>query len=290
MGHVRRVASIIVAGTVLGALACSSNSNDNSNGNNDGGGDSSVAGGEGGGGDGGRDGGSTAFALTIPAFSDGSALPSAQTCEGKPFGGGVSPELDWTAGPSGTKSYAIVLKDLSLVNGPVPDHAYHWAVWDIPASTLKLPAMVASQQFLPGMAPAQQYNGGPFPSPYAYFGPCPSWMTYCDPTVPKSNDSYAFVVYAMSSATAAVPAVDAGSGNYVRTLDAYFQTAALAQTALHFTSDAVPTSIPFPCPTSGDAASSDGPTGDSAMGDGGGDATASDAGHEASPGADATRD
>jgi phosphatidylethanolamine-binding protein (PEBP) family uncharacterized protein len=247
MGTLRSLVSVFVAGVVLGVAACSSNDNNNSN--KDGGGSTA---------DGGVDTGSAGFALTSPAFADGSPIPAGQTCEGAAFGAGVSPELDWTAGPSGTKSYAIVLKDLSLVS-VVPDHAYHWAVWDIPATALKLPAMVASQQSLPGISPAQQYNAGPFASPYSYFGPCPSFLTYCDSTVPRSNDSYAFVIYAMSSATAAVPAVPA-TGNYVGTLDAYFQSqgVALGSAQLHFTSNAEPTSLPpaLTCPPQ-DAGSTD---------------------------------
>jgi phosphatidylethanolamine-binding protein (PEBP) family uncharacterized protein len=265
MGTLRSLVTVFAAGVVLGVTACSSDNNDNNNG--------------GSGADGGTDTGSTGFALTSPGFADGSPIPAAQTCEGAAFGAGVSPELDWTAGPSGTKSYAIVLKDLSLVS-VVPDHAFHWAVWDIPATSLKLHAMVAGQQSLPGLSPAQQYNAGPFASPYSYFGPCPSWLTYCDSTVPRSNDNYAFVVYAMSSATAAVPAVPA-TGNYVGALDAYFQSqgVALGSAQLHFTSNAVPTSLPpaLTCPPPPDAGSNDAAA-EAAPGDAGGAAT--DAGHD----------
>ena len=38
------------------------------------------------------------FAITSPAFSDGDPIPDAHTCDGKAFGSGYSPELDWAKG------------------------------------------------------------------------------------------------------------------------------------------------------------------------------------------------
>jgi phosphatidylethanolamine-binding protein (PEBP) family uncharacterized protein len=50
----------------------------------------------------------------------------------------VSPEIDWTPGPSGTQSYAIALHDLTfLQNG---DPYTHWVLWNIPARVSQLPA------------------------------------------------------------------------------------------------------------------------------------------------------
>lgn len=109
-------------------------------------GGASGAGGAGGGG--GGTGGSSAFALTSPAWM------SQPTCAandkagcgifpkdniGTSLGGmNKSPELDWTAGPSGTQSYAIVMHDLSnLMNGKP---FVHWVMWNIPGATRMLPA------------------------------------------------------------------------------------------------------------------------------------------------------
>ena len=44
------------------------------------------------------------------------------------------------------------------------------------------------------------------------------------------------------------------SGNYVHMLDDYFQSIALGSAELHFTSNAVPNSVPFHCPPLADAA------------------------------------
>ena len=61
-------------------------------------------------------------------------------------GDNKSPEMSWPAGPEGTKSYAIVLADLS--NGFT-----HWALWDLPATVTSLPSA------LPNMSPLADYGG-----------------------------------------------------------------------------------------------------------------------------------
>jgi len=90
-----------------------------------------------------------AFTLTSPGWT---AMPNcmvdtrATSCPvfpkeniGTSIGGGnKSPELDWTAGPSGTQSYAIVLQDLTVVQSGKP--FVHWAMWNIPGTTRMLPA------------------------------------------------------------------------------------------------------------------------------------------------------
>jgi hypothetical protein len=78
------------------------------------------------------------FVVTSPSFDDGDALPYESTCEGQAFSSGASPKLHWKAAPRGTKSYALVLKDLSLVE-TLPNRAYHWVAWDIPSSVTSLP-------------------------------------------------------------------------------------------------------------------------------------------------------
>ena len=47
------------------------------------------------------------LAITSPAFSPGSAIPSLYTCEGRD----VSPPLAWSHAPAGTKSFALVVDD-----------------------------------------------------------------------------------------------------------------------------------------------------------------------------------
>jgi Raf kinase inhibitor-like YbhB/YbcL family protein len=93
-----------------------------------------------------------------------------------------SPELDWTAGPAGTQSYAIGLHDLS--NGAT---GYtHWVVWNIPAATLKLPANLQRKAMLDMPAGARQSS---FNDDNAYAGPG------------AHGNVYEFKVYALKTAT-----------------------------------------------------------------------------------------
>jgi Raf kinase inhibitor-like YbhB/YbcL family protein len=117
--------------------------------------------------------------LTSPAFTDGMSFPADNTCAGT----NVSPELDWTAGPAGTMSYAIILTDTTI-------NLVHWVIWDIPASLRSLPAMLASDAMLASPAGARQasFNGN---TSHGFTGPCPN----------GSLHTYQFTVYAVSAAT-----------------------------------------------------------------------------------------
>jgi Raf kinase inhibitor-like YbhB/YbcL family protein len=66
------------------------------------------------------------FAITSTVVKDKGMIPS------KYRGNVASPPLAWTAGPAGTKSYAIVFRDQG--NG-----FYHWVIYDVPATELGLP-------------------------------------------------------------------------------------------------------------------------------------------------------
>lgn len=180
------------------------------------------------------------FAITSPEFSDGDAIPDAHTCEGKPFGAGTSPELDWAKGqkPHGVQSYAVVFKDLSLTQASPPDNrGYHWAVWDI--RTHKLRAELGGEEFLENPPHARQWSRY---SPYGYLGPCPNW----DSNVPHRTDTYSFTLYALADKIIELPPVNPLLPNYVRVLDEYLSSIAIAKTELRGTSDAKPTSAPVP--------------------------------------------
>jgi len=68
--------------------------------------------------------------LTSRAFAHGARIPTRHTCEGAD----VSPPLEWSGGPSGVRSLALVCSD---PDAPVGTW-YHWAIFDIPASTTQL--------------------------------------------------------------------------------------------------------------------------------------------------------
>jgi Raf kinase inhibitor-like YbhB/YbcL family protein len=122
-----------------------------------------------------------AFALTSTAFTEGEMLQDVYTCDDSD----LSPPLAWTAGPSGTQSYAIVLRDLDYMSGFV-----HWVIWDIPAATSSLPQAVENEPNPAVPAGAKQcesYDG----STFGYRGPCS----------PSTVNTYQFTVYAMDVAT-----------------------------------------------------------------------------------------
>jgi len=51
-------------------------------------------------------------------------------------GGNISPSLSWTGAPSGTKSFVITVYD---PDAPTGSGFWHWAVFNIPASTMSIP-------------------------------------------------------------------------------------------------------------------------------------------------------
>jgi phosphatidylethanolamine-binding protein (PEBP) family uncharacterized protein len=186
------------------------------------------------------------FAITSPAFSDGDPIPDAHTCNGKPFGSGYSPELDWAKGqkPHGVRSYAVVFKDISLTQKSPPDNrGWHNAIWDIRTHGLR--EAMGGEEFVDNPPHARQWSRY---NPYGYLGPCPNW----DPTIPDRTDTYSFTLYAFDQEILdPLPPVHPVIANYTRFLDEYFQTIAIAQTELTGTSDAKPTTgpgVPPPAP------------------------------------------
>ncbi len=121
-----------------------------------------AQGGGGQGGDGGQ-GGAQAFGITSSAYADMGMIPLEQACSNH-GGSNISPPLNWTAGPSGTESYAIVFVDLS--NGLT-----HSAIWDIPKNVLSLPKGVEGVAMPSVPAGAKQCKG--YNNKFGYQGPCP---------------------------------------------------------------------------------------------------------------------
>jgi hypothetical protein len=182
----------------VGVVACTLvvTCGDEDTGRDDDGSTTSGAGGSaGGGGSGGAGGagGVAPFALTSPAFAEGDTIPLAHEC-GPPApvmgnGGNLTPQLEWTAGPPGTASYALVVRDIDAQIPQFPEGIIHWVIYDIPASAGGLPEGVA-----PGYQPAEpagakqaEIQGSGF---FGYFGPCS----------PNSVNTYVFTLHAMGSA------------------------------------------------------------------------------------------
>ena len=105
----------------------------------------------------------TGFTLTSAAFVDGGAIPAAHTCSGADS----SPALAWTGAPADTKSFAVILTDVTLRPPLV-----HWVIYDIPATATGLPANVAKDYAPTTVAGAHQtlaYDD----ATRGYRGPCP---------------------------------------------------------------------------------------------------------------------
>ena len=102
--------------------------------------------------------GGAKLAVTTPAFKDGADIPFENT----QYRGNVFPGLAWSAGPKGTKSYAVIMQDTDAMVRDNP--ILHWTMVNIPASATKLDAAMsappAGAAYGPNIrGPAQAYMG-----------------------------------------------------------------------------------------------------------------------------------
>lgn len=73
------------------------------------------------------------FSLRSPAVAADGVLPRQFTGDGE----GVSPPLEWSGAPAGTKSFAVIM------HHNAPDMVkWYWVIYDLPASVTSLPAGV----------------------------------------------------------------------------------------------------------------------------------------------------
>ncbi|MCB0917735.1 MAG: YbhB/YbcL family Raf kinase inhibitor-like protein [Actinobacteria bacterium] len=77
-----------------------------------------------------------ALSVTSEDFEDGQVL-DLRHAHGSAGGANVSPQLSWTAGPTGTESYSISCFD---PDAPTGSGWWHWLVVDIPANVHSVPA------------------------------------------------------------------------------------------------------------------------------------------------------
>lgn len=102
--------------------------------------------------------------LRSPAFEPGQAMDARFTCEGDD----VSPPLEWSGVPEGTKSLALVIDDPDAPDPARPKRTWvHWVVLDIPPTTTSLPEGASTA--LPAGARTGTNDWGKT----AYGGPCP---------------------------------------------------------------------------------------------------------------------
>jgi len=127
----------------------------------------------------------SAFSLTSTAFTDNGVIPKECTCAGR----NISPPLQWTDPPAGTKSYALVMEDPDAK--PVVGYTWiHWVAYNIPPTSgvLKRGIPKTAKVILQGGS-AMTQGITSFKSP-GYGGPCPPEGT--------GTHHYHFTLYALN--------------------------------------------------------------------------------------------
>lgn len=122
-----------------------------------------------------------AFQLTSSAFSDNGKIPTKYTCEGHD----LSPPLQWSDGPAGTKSFALIVDDPDAPDPAAPKMVYvHWVVIKIPPGVTSL----AENAAMSGLPAGADQGGNDFGN-QTYGGPCP----------PIGRHRYFFKLYALDT-------------------------------------------------------------------------------------------
>lgn len=126
------------------------------------------------------------FTLTCPGIPPGGRLTADQVFNGFGCtGANVSPALNWSGAPAGTKSYALTCYD---PDAPTGSGWWHWIMIDIPPGVAAL-AAGAGDASGKGLPPGARHGRSDFGS-YAFGGACP----------PEGHGDhhYHFTLYALS--------------------------------------------------------------------------------------------
>ncbi len=97
---------------------------------------------------------------------------------------GISPHIEWTVGPEGTRSYALIATDWDV---PSPwlrlGSVTHWILFNIPTSVREIPRDVAGDQLTAENIVVGAAIGGA--------------VGYCPPCPPLGRHQYQFRIYAL---------------------------------------------------------------------------------------------
>jgi Raf kinase inhibitor-like YbhB/YbcL family protein len=103
--------------------------------------------------------------IVSQAFSNNQEIPAKYTCDGKD----ISPALEWSGFPEGTKSIALIVDDPDAPDPAAPKMTWvHWVLYNIPSSATGLPEGVRSQDL-----PQGTKEGLNDWKRTGYGGPCP---------------------------------------------------------------------------------------------------------------------
>jgi len=131
--------------------------------------------------------------LTSPEMSEGATIANEQVLAGFGCtGGNISPALNWSGAPTGTKSFAVSMFD---PDAPTGSGFWHWIVYNIPAGTESIPAEAGDvkKKGMPIGAVQARTDFGTF----GYGGPCPP---------PGKPHHYHFRIFALKVPKLEVPA------------------------------------------------------------------------------------
>lgn len=113
------------------------------------------------------------LSLSSPAFSHNSNIPKKYTCDGE----NISPPLEISGAPKGTKSLVLIMEDPDVPKNIREDGMWdHWIVWNIPADAAEI-----KENSIPGITGVNTSGEN------KYGGPCP----------PDRQHRYFFKLYAL---------------------------------------------------------------------------------------------
>jgi Raf kinase inhibitor-like YbhB/YbcL family protein len=105
--------------------------------------------------------GEMTLSLSSTAFKEGERLPISYTCDGQD----ISPPLEWSEPPMGTRAFALIVDDPDAPGGVFT----HWVIFNLPPDSRKLAeAMPAQAQLSSGALQGKNDFGR-----IGYNGPCP---------------------------------------------------------------------------------------------------------------------
>jgi Raf kinase inhibitor-like YbhB/YbcL family protein len=104
----------------------------------------------------------TRLRVISPAFGPGGTIDEEFTQNGE----NMSPPLEWSKGPVGTRSYVVIAEDSSVNQ---TDPIVHWVVYNIPSAVLRLPRNMPDDATLPNGA----LQGKTVRGSHGYVGPQP---------------------------------------------------------------------------------------------------------------------
>lgn len=120
--------------------------------------------------------------LTSPVFENEGRIPRKYTCESDD----LSPPLQWTDAPGGTKSFALIVDDPDAPDPAAPKMVYvHWVLYNIPGDTTQLDENASR-----GTLPNGTVTGTNDWQKAEWGGPCP----------PIGRHRYFFKLYALDTA------------------------------------------------------------------------------------------